>query len=203
MQVKILDLVMDTANVVLAPPGAGIPAIERLVGGTLFALQRWRGTRERFNARFQRERGAIAALVRGADEPALRTRVLIPRLRGLEDSSRYWSVWMTLDHLRIVNGQIAGVIEHLVRGRVPPGRASTGAVKPSPDVGADVVGAYEAACDRLLAVVAASPELRTRVRYAHPWFGPLDGAGWHAMAAMHMGIHRAQATRILGAYRRS
>jgi hypothetical protein len=29
--------------------------------------------------------------------------VLIARPRGLEDSSRYWSVWMTLDHLRIVH----------------------------------------------------------------------------------------------------
>ncbi|MBX3389322.1 MAG: hypothetical protein KF691_07680 [Phycisphaeraceae bacterium] len=40
-------------------------------------------------------------------------RVLIPRLRGLEDSSRYWSVWMMLDHLRIVNSQVAMVIASL------------------------------------------------------------------------------------------
>ncbi len=181
----------------LAPPGAGIPAVERVVGGAIFAFNRWRGTREGFAARFERERGVIAGLCRGRDERILGARVLIPRLRGLEDSSRFWSVWMTLEHLRIVNDQITRVIKSLTDGRIPEGRASTAAVKPSPEVGAEVRGAYEGSCDRLVALVASCPTLRTRVRYAHPWFGPLDGAGWHAMAAMHMGIHRAQIARIL------
>jgi DinB superfamily len=181
----------------LAPPGAGIPAIERFVGGVIFALNRWRATRERFAAQFERERDAIAGQYRDRDERILKERILIPRLRGLEDSSRFWSVWMTLDHLRIVNVQITQVIEALTRGRIPEGRASTAAVKPSPDVGPDVQDAYEASCDRLVTFAASCPTLRTPVRYAHPWFGPLDGAGWHAMAAMHMGIHRAQIVRIL------
>jgi DinB superfamily len=181
----------------LAPPGAGIPTIERLIGGAIFAFNRWRGTRERFAARFERERDAIAGQYRDREERLLKERVLIPRLRGLEDSSRFWSVWMTLDHLRIVNGQITQVIEALTQGRIPEGRTSTAAVKPSPDVGSEVPGAYEESCDRLVAFAASCPTLRTTVRYAHPWFGPLDGAGWHAMAAMHMGIHRAQIVRIL------
>jgi hypothetical protein len=181
----------------LAPPGAGIPAVERLVGGAIFAFNRWRGTREEFSARFDQERGVIAGLYRGRDERDLKERVLIPRLRGLEDSSRYWSVWMTLDHLRIVNEEITRVIGDLTKGRVPEGVASTAAVKPSADVGPGVVRAYEESCDRLVAMVASCPNLRTTLRYAHPWFGPLDGVGWHAMAGMHMGIHRAQIERIL------
>jgi len=43
-------------------------------------------------------------------------RLLIPRLRGMEDSSRNWSVWMTLDHLRIIHGSFIGVIGTLVKG---------------------------------------------------------------------------------------
>ncbi len=125
--------------------------------------------------------------------------VLIPRLRGLEDSSRNWSVWMTLDHLRIVNMQIAGVMQALLAERVPPGKASTAAVKPSPEATAAVLPAYHASCDAVerVAARAAAPSLRTRLRFAHPWFGPLDAAGWHAMAAMHMGIHKAQVRAIL------
>lgn len=191
---------MEDTSVVaprLAPPGAGIPTVERLVGGAIFAFNRWRGDRERFAAQFQREREAIARLCRGRDDRVLEQRVLIPRLRGLEDSSRFWSVWMTLDHLRIVNDQITRVIEALTRGRIPEGRASTAAVKPSPQVGPDVTRAYEESCDRFLSFTASCPALRTTLRYAHPWFGPLDAAGWHAMAAMHMGIHRAQVDRIL------
>jgi hypothetical protein len=191
---------MDKTTIVvprLAPPGAGIPTIERFVGGMIFALNRWRGTREHFAAQFVRERGGIAAQYRDREEGILRERVLIPRLRGLEDSSRFWSVWMTLDHLRIVNVQITQVIEALTQGRMPEGRASTAAVKPSADVGPEVQGAYEKSCDRLVRFAASCPTLCTPVRYAHPWFGPLDGAGWHAMAAMHMGIHREQIVRIL------
>ncbi|MBC7771375.1 MAG: DinB family protein [Pyrinomonadaceae bacterium] len=181
----------------LAPPGAGIPAFERLVGGSLLKLRRLLGTPSMFTAQFERERRTIASLYAGPDASVLSARVLIPRLRGLEDSSRFWSVWMTLDHLRIVNDSITGVIGELTQGRVPEGTASTARVKPSERVGAEVVGAYEASCDRLLELITLKPKLRTELRYAHPWFGPLDAAGWHAISAMHMGIHRAQIERIL------
>lgn len=187
----------DTLEVRLAPPGAGVPAIERFIGGRLLALRRWRQSREQTASAFESERGIIAELYQGRKESVLRTRVMIPRLRGLEDSSRYWSVLMTLDHLRIVNREIGRVIDSLSREIVPEGAASTAAVKPSPDVGPEVIGAYEASCDGLGSIVAASQDLRSRVRYAHPWFGPLDAAGWHVMAAVHMGIHRHQIGRIL------
>lgn len=187
----------DTTNVRLAPPGAGIPVIERFIGGVLLSLRRWRSSREQIAAEFSAERELIARLYGGPDEGTLRTRVLIPRLRGLEDSSRNWSVLMTLDHLRIVNDQISPVIRQLVQGRVPEGAASTAAVKPRPGVGPDVIAAYEGSCDHFTATVASQGDLRTRARYAHPWFGPLDAAGWHAMAAVHMRIHRNQIVQIL------
>jgi hypothetical protein len=123
--------------------------------------------------------------------------VLIERVRGLEDSSRYWSVWMTLDHLRIIHGDVAGTIEALAKGVVPPGKASTARVKPSPEVTAAVVGEYEKSCDHLLAVVARIPDLDTAARFEHPWFGPLNAAGWHALAGTHLAIHRVQIERIL------
>ena len=80
---------------------------------------------------------------------------------------------------------------------MPPGKASTATVKPSPAVTASVVAEYEESCDALLAAVAAAPNLTTAARFAHPWFGPLDAAGWHALAGGHMGIHRVQIERIL------
>ncbi|MBL8962483.1 MAG: DinB family protein [Phycisphaeraceae bacterium] len=181
----------------LAPPGAGIPAIERLVGGGVLKIRRLLGTPAQFTAHFERERRTIAGLCAGRDAISLGTRVLIPRLRGLEDSSRFWSAWMTLDHLRIVNDGITGVIRELIQGRVPEGVASTATVKPSEQVGCEIVAAYDASCDRLVQIVTSPPMRRTQRRYAHPWFGPLDAAGWHAMSAMHMGIHRAQIERIL------
>jgi hypothetical protein len=186
----------------LAPPGAGLPAIELWVARLLFALKRLRGNRETFVAKFEQERAAIRALVDSCPEVQRGEQVLIVRLRGLEDSSRNWSLWMTLDHLRITNTALAGAISALAAGKVPPGKVSTAAVKPSATVTATVEAEFECSCDVLLASIKAATELKTQVRYAHPWFGPLDAFGWAAMAGMHMGIHREQIQSIVAGLRR-
>lgn len=181
----------------LAPPGAGLPGVELFIARLMFAVRRWTGSRRSFQTRFERERELIRALIQNRDAAMCSRRVLIRRIRGLEDSSRFWSVWMTLDHLRIVHHEIAGVISSLVNGVVPDGAASTAAVKPSVEAGAGVVAEFEASCKALSSVVASTPDLDTRVRYPHPWFGPLTAAGWHALAGTHLGIHRVQIERIL------
>jgi hypothetical protein len=180
----------------LAPPGAGLPKIELIIARLLFTLQRWRGNRDSFNARFQQERAGIHALVNPCDAESGTRRVLIKRVPGLEDSSRYWSVAMTLDHLRIVHGTIIRTIEALAGGVVPKVVASTANIKPGLQATMAVVTDYEQSCDRLLAAVAAVPDLNTPLRYAHPWFGPLNAGGWHALAASHIKIHRVQIERI-------
>lgn len=180
----------------LAPPGAGLPKHELLIGRLLFALRRLTSSRDGVTSRFRRERESIRKLVQSCDADSGARRVLIARPAGLEDSSRFWSIWMTLDHLRIVNHGMLRVIGALAKGVVPPGTASTAAVKPSPLATASIVTEYESSCDALLAGVAAVANLRTAVRYAHPWFGPLDAAGWHALSAGHLGIHRVQIERI-------
>jgi hypothetical protein len=181
----------------LAPPGAGLPRLELLVARFLFALRRWVGSRRSFDARIARERELIRELVCKCNTEIGPHRVLIPRIPGLEDSSRYWSVWMTLDHLRIVHESLAHLIGELVREVTPPGAASTAAVKPNANVGPEVVAAFEASCDKLASVLAASPNLDTQARYPHPWFGPLNAAGWHALTGVHMRIHRVQIERIV------
>jgi hypothetical protein len=187
----------ETPEPKLAPPGAGLPKVELLVARGLFAWRLLRGNREFFNADFQREQEAIRALIQSCDDESGAERVLIDRVPGLEDSSRYWSVWMTLEHLRIIHGSLKGIIGTLAKEVAPPGKASTAAVKPAAGITMAVIPEYEKSCDDLLATVAAIPNLKTRARFAHPWFGPLDAAGWHAMAGNHLAIHRKQIERIL------
>ncbi|MBN8418410.1 MAG: DinB family protein [Verrucomicrobia bacterium] len=186
----------------LAPPGAGLPVIELWVARLLFALTRRRGNREAFVGRFEQERAAIRALVDSCLEGQRGEQVLIARLRGLEDSSRNWSVWMTLDHLRITNTSVARVISALAAGKIPPGKASTAAVKPSATVTAAIEAEYERSCDGVLAAITAAPDLKTQARFAHPWFGPLDAFGWAAMAGTHMSVHRVQIQSIVAGLRR-
>ena len=180
----------------LQPPGAGLPRPELLVARVLLAFTRWRGNRETFTARFKRERTAVRRQIEGLDAVAGARRVLIRRVPGMEDSSRFWSVWMTLDHLRMVHVAFARVIESLAAGVVPEKAASTAAVKPDPAADAGIVPVYEASCDALVAAAAVS-DLKTKARYVHPWFGPLDAEGWYALAGVHLGIHREQIRRIL------
>lgn len=187
----------------LAPPGAGLPKIELWIGRGLFALRRWTGTRQSFQAEFARERQRIAELVRELTPGDGSRRILISRPPGLEDSSRFWSVGMTLDHLRIVHHEFARVIGDLARGVMPAGTASTAAVKPCEDVGLEVYPEYEASCDKLSSVIDAAPDLNSTLRYPHPWFGPLNAAGWHALTGTHLRIHRVQIERILQGVRTS
>jgi hypothetical protein len=181
----------------LAPPGAGIPKFEIFFGGIFIRWRRLCGNREVFNAAFCRERDKIRALIESCDSASGAQRVLISRIRGIEDSSRYWSVWMTVDHLRIANVGMTRVIKSLGKGVVPPDKTSIAALKPSPEATIDVVAEYEKACDDLLEAVASIPNLKTRERYEHPWFGPFDASDWHSMAGGHMGIHRRQIEKIL------
>ena len=181
----------------LAPPGAGLPKVELRIARLMFAWQRQMGSRESFAAKFQKEREIVRGSVCRCDENSAARRVLIERVPGLEDSSRYWSVWMTLDHLRIMHGLVARTIEMLGAGTIPSGQVNTANVKPSLQVAAAVVGEYEKSCDAVLAAAAGVTDLNTTPRYLHPWFGPLNALGWFALTGTHLAVHRAQIERII------
>ncbi|MCB1208882.1 MAG: DinB family protein [Verrucomicrobiales bacterium] len=185
----------------LAPPGAGLPWPELQIARLRFRWARRSGDGPHFDAVFRREREAIADGIRSCSAEEAAERVLIKRIRGLEDSSRHWSVWMVLDHLRITNEAFANIMTALHNGIVPPRPATTAAVKPDPEVGGEVVAAYERSCDAVLAASAVTGEGRTSANFAHPWFGPLDAGGWHALSGFHMGLHRKQIERILAGLR--
>ena len=181
----------------LGAPGAGLPKVELWIARWLFGRRRRRATREEATALFEKERQRIEELVRDLPTEVASKRVLIPRPRGLEDSSRYWSVFMVLDHLRIINHGITETIRLLASGQTPSRVASTAAVKPSPKAGPDSLAGFERTCEQFERCVSAVSDLRTAKKYAHPWFGPLDGAGWHLIAGVHMGLHRGQIETIL------
>jgi hypothetical protein len=187
----------------LAPPGAGLPKPELFFARLFFRLSRRSTSREKTIHLFAQYQGEILRLVRSCSPEIAAQRVLIRRLRGLEDSSRYWSVYMTLDHLRIVNLAIASIISSLVAGQVPPQVVSTADVKPDPQVDSSVVLAFEDSCRKFAQVIADSPNLATPHQYAHPWFGPLDAASWHFLAGFHLNLHRKQIERILAGLKTS
>ena len=149
-------------------------------------------TRTRAIAVFEAQRSQILQRLEGLDEPTLSQPVLIKRLPGLEDSSRFWSLLMVVDHLRIVNQGITGVITELGAGRVPTGKVSTADVKPAVGVTKEVIIGFDLGCRDFIEAAARIQDLKTSLRFPHPWFGPMDAATWHFMIGFHMKLHLRQ-----------
>lgn len=181
----------------LAAPGAGLPAPELFIARMLFDFRHRFTSRAAADDKIIEEGTRIDELVARCGPQKASQRVLIKRIRGMEDSSRYWSVFMTLDHLRIVNTAVSSTISELLAGRVPAGTASTAAVKPSTGVDEHVVSAFRASCRNLLEAGKNARTLKTKVRFAHPWFGALDAAGWKFLGGFHLALHRGQIEVIL------
>ena len=147
---------------------------------------------------FQAEGEKVLALLALIPPERQSQRVLIDRLPGMEDSSRYWSAAMTVEHLTIVGDGIRRLVAGLRAGRVPEATPDVAAVKPT---GLVPPGEARAEFVRLLADAegdGANPAPRGQGPTAdHPWFGPLDAYQWHCLLGVHQGIHRKQ----LGAIR--
>lgn len=181
----------------LQPPGRGLPRLE-LFMARLFVKVKLRTISKEENLRnFVREKEKILSLVEGLNPDLASRRVLIKRLRGLEDSSRFWSIYMTLEHLRIVNRAIIDVVTTLVHGNKPPFTASTAAVKPDPGISSSVLTQFKEVCEEFEDLLPGTMDLKTSVTFAHPWFGELNAEAWHFFAGFHMALHRVQITKIL------
>ncbi len=182
----------------LAPPGAGIPLIPRLVARYLLLPRAFRGSWDQANALYAKQLSKISALVEATPAPQRTQKALIPRLRGLEDSSRFWSIQMTLEHLNIVGGEVGAGIVMLSRGEVPDKKADTALVKP---LGQE---SFEATWEKFKAmrdhqIQEINREVKDRqspATFSHPWFGPFTAHKWNWLLGIHAGIHLQQLREI-------
>jgi hypothetical protein len=181
----------------LARPGAGLPAPELLLSQVLLALVRATSSRASALRRFLSEARRISGLVAPLDDRVGGQQVLVPRLLGLEDSSRFWSPFMVVEHLCIVDSNMFRIMTDLVAGRLHPDPARIENFKPGPTAGRASLVVFEHLVAEFVATVPQWPNLHTEHRHAHPWFGPLDAHGWLCLAGIHHAIHRRQLERIL------
>jgi hypothetical protein len=103
---------------------------------------------------------------------------------------------MTVDHLRIVNTEVATIIQDLILGVRPQHIATTKGVKPSTSADAATLNDFEHACNRFEEITNNAQDLRTNMTWKHPWFGELDAQQWHFFAGFHMHLHRRQILAI-------
>ena len=183
----------------LAPPGAGLPLYQRLAiryftGPLIAGRSDWDRNLESFLRMNDRVLQEVESI-----RPEDRTRkVLVPSQAGLEDSSRYWSAILVLEHLLIVGESMRGVILALGAGREPKGKADTARVKPTgvPDA-EEVLGRFRELGPSIARDLSA-PDLdrNSPVRFHHPWFGPIRALQWEWLLQAHTRIHLQQLRAI-------
>lgn len=178
----------------LAPPGAGLPWFESL-------MVRWFGRRmlrsglnwESAQAAIARVSSRLAREAQEMDDATFARRVLIKRLRGLEDSSRHWSPEMVLEHLVITGEMFAGFIVALSNGRPVEDRRGIADIKPRGELGRAVVARFVEVHEAIPARLAKEAgALRDGPTHLHPWFGKLNAAEWLSLTAVHLGLHEKQ-----------
>ncbi len=146
---------------------------------------------------FVRAACRIIDLSRSIDEAKASRQVQIDPMLRIEHESRNWSVYMTIEHLEIVNSEIAALLHLLCADRQSDRVVRIEDVKPRIEAGAEVVEAFESVLMHYTQTVADLGYLRGRARHVHPWFGPLTALQWHALAALHNYLHKKQIERIL------
>jgi hypothetical protein len=192
----------------LQPPGAGLPFFQGLF------LRYWLYPRliRHYDGRaclesMKRETKRITELAAPLDDDAFYQRVLVDPLPALEDSSRYWSVAMVIEHLIICMKPMTQIAETLAKGQTMNVNTSPANVKPK---GGRAVSKAEwlklfadatAECAARLETIAARPDVaqpdKSAPRVGHPFFGPMHARGWIWVMGAHPVTHRRQVQRII------
>jgi hypothetical protein len=181
--------------------GTGLPTLERNVLAIALKATAWFKSDRALLHSFKTETEALAEIFENDESYDVFHPLLIPRVVGIEDSSRHWSIAMILQHLCLVNMELTIAVEALNQGIVPRGEVDVSLYKPDADVGVNVLdqfrqvnAGYVSVVDQIL---SATGQLSRSPAYRHPWFGLLNAHQWHALVAMHQTVHRRQAQKIV------
>jgi hypothetical protein len=189
----------------LAAPGAGLPGLQAVVlRHVLFPAFCRTTSWDKAVGLFRREGERVAAAAQSLAPQALQTRVLIRAPMGIEDSSRYWSAAMVLEHLIEVGSRVATGVVELTHGQAASVKADIVAVKPKGGKDGSIVSEYRAFLeDYADKVMKRAGDRAARHTAPHPWFGDLTPHRWVCLGALHQQIHRRQLDRIIDGLRQA
>jgi hypothetical protein len=185
-----------TSPETLHAPGAGLPAFELAYLRIGFRCAFILTSQDAARRTFRREAEKIVSLARSASVSQGAVRVLIDRFLGIEDSSRYWSVFMVLDHLCIVDEDVIRAIEALTEEGHYAQESRIQDVKPNPTAGPDAIDRFVQSVAAYEATVSRLGKLGRDARRPHAWFGPMTARDWHCFAGIRHWVHRRQIERI-------
>lgn len=150
---------------------------------------------------FEYEGKEILNLVKDLPKDKLFKKVLIPKIFGIEDNSRYYSPAMVLWHLLYVGETLQEGIVSLSKNEKIDFTVKIENFKPFVEINEDIVEKYE----NFLNNYKKFLETKVENKYinnclSHPWFGCLNPHQWLVMSAIHQMVHKKQIKKILKAY---
>ena len=175
----------------LAPPGSGLPTLEKLFGRLLLALHRTINSDEQALREFEARSQSICTLYQAIPANKRELPVLIPRITGIEDSSRNWSAAGVLEHLAIVHIGIIGILKAL-KAEEKQRKLETSEVKPAGLKAEEAHTAFLQSVKEYGSYISESTPFNSNHTHKHPWFGPFTSHAWHCLAAVHLKIHKKQ-----------
>lgn len=184
----------------LQAPGAGLPAIEHFIAKHITLPLKVRPmVAQKAVSRLIAIGEETIKLAQSVPPDQAARPTLIKRVRGIEDSSRNWSIIMTIDHLLITGRAIQNITELLATGTKPDIIVRIEDVKPIPAQSPDNIikdyqiflGQYEDSIDKIDHIKTATQTID------HPWFGPLTAGDWLNFNAAHHEIHLKQVRGII------
>ena len=187
------------SNVKLDRPGAGLPFFESFIGRhfTFPKLTRsltWQSAVDLF----QRQGEKIVVIAESLSENELTHRVLIKRIRGIEDSSRFWSVGMVMKHLIMVGSDMLKLIQMLNRGETPHVKVDVADYKPKEIHDKSIIPKFiEMQKHNVDTLRNEEGKQNLELTHTHPWFGPINSFEWNCLAAIHQVVHKNQAMKIV------
>jgi len=178
--------------------GGGISASKRLLAKHLmFPLLNKTVSWEKAWDIYDKEGEKILTLVSSLDHEQLFKRILVPKLFGLEDNSRYYSVAMVLTHLLSVGNAFQTRIPVLSRGEKLDGHVAIEDVKPYTQRDEEIVahfkefmGSYREKLEENI------DDIHIDNTSEHPWFGAFNPKEWSILGMVHQTVHRRQIEAI-------
>lgn len=183
----------------LQKPGAGVPLHHKLVMRYIVRpIVAGKLGWEKDSEGFGRIAGKIIKDYESLSEEQRTKRVLVPPQFGLEDSSRYWSAAMLLEHMLIVSQGIASLVVPLSKNIVPDYEVEMARVKPKGQMSAQEAltkfRAYSATA--MGELDKAVGDRNAKATLLHPWFGPFTARQWHWLMTAHAVVHLNQLRAI-------
>ena len=127
-------------------------------------------------------------------EPSLAGRsITVPKMIGVDEDMRDWSIFQTLEHNVIVNHSITQLVVTLANEQqVITNFDPKTDVMPAAEPDTEQLNAFEASVEQHFSQVSALKRLRSRQKYRHPLFGNFSAHQWHCMFGFHLMLHRRQ-----------